>query len=96
MGLVYHHYLEDKTRFRFRAPLPRREARPTLKKGETVAVRRLAPEGACSSGMPVLFPAPDFAFSLEEIGADCATLYRGTINSTSVNAPVSTRPRSER
>ena len=52
MGWDY--YLEDKIRFPFQAKCIAAKVVSPLRKGETVEVRRMAPEDACSSDMLVL------------------------------------------
>jgi hypothetical protein len=47
-------YLDDKIRFPFHAKCLVAKAISPLRKGETVEVRRMAPEDACSSDMLVL------------------------------------------
>lgn len=53
-ALGWYYYLENKIRFPFRARCTVTKAVSPLRKGETVEVRRLAPEDSCSSGMLVL------------------------------------------
>jgi hypothetical protein len=53
-ALGWYYYLENKIRFPFRARCTVTKAVSPLRKGETVEVRRLAPEDACSSEMLVL------------------------------------------
>ena len=53
-GMGWYYYLEDKLRFPFQAKcIVSKEVSP-LRKGETVEVRGMAPEEACSSDMLVL------------------------------------------
>ena len=53
-ALGWYYYLENKVRFPFRARFTVTKAVSPLRKGETVEVRRLAPEDSCSSDMLVL------------------------------------------
>ena len=53
-ALGWYYYLENKIRFPFQAKCTVAKTVSPLRKGETVEVRRLAPEDACSSGMLVL------------------------------------------
>ncbi|MBZ5564534.1 MAG: calcium-binding protein [Acidobacteriia bacterium] len=53
-ALGWYYYLENKIRFPFRARCTVTKAVSPLRKGETVEVRRLAPEDSCSSDMLVL------------------------------------------
>ncbi len=53
-ALGWYYYLENKIRFPFQAKCIRAMAVSPLLKGETVEVRRLAPEDACTSNMLVL------------------------------------------
>src|SRR5262249_44803371 len=53
-ALGWYYYLENKIRFHFRAKCIVAKAVSPLLKGETVEVRRLAPEDACASDMLVL------------------------------------------
>jgi hypothetical protein len=53
-ALSWYYYLEDKIRFPFQARCIVAKLASPLKKGETVEVRRLAPEDACSADMLVL------------------------------------------
>ena len=52
-ALGWYYYLENKIRFPFQAECIRAKAVSPLRKDETVEVRRLAPEAACSSDMLV-------------------------------------------
>lgn len=52
--LGWYYYLENKIRFPFRAECNVAKAVSPLRKGETVEVRRMAPEHACSTNMLVL------------------------------------------
>ena len=52
MGWYY--YLDDKIRFPFRAKCITPKVVSPLRKGETVEVRRMAPEDVCSADMLVL------------------------------------------
>jgi len=53
-AMGWYYYLDDKIRFPFRAKCIVAKVISPLRKGETVEVRRMAPEGACSSDMLVL------------------------------------------
>lgn len=53
-ALGWYYYLENKIRFPFQAKCIGAKAVSPLLKGETIEVRRLAPEDACSSDMLVL------------------------------------------
>src|SRR6201981_644519 len=53
-AMGWYYYLEDKLRFPFRAKCTVSQVVSPLKKGETVEVLRLAPEGACTGHMLVL------------------------------------------
>lgn len=53
-ALGWYYYLENKIRFPFQAQCIRIAAVSPLRKGETVKVRRLAPEDSCGSDMLVL------------------------------------------
>jgi len=53
-ALGWYYYLENRIRFPFRARCTVTKAVSPLRKGETVEVRRLAPEDSCSSDMLVL------------------------------------------
>ena len=53
-ALGWYYYLENKIRFPFQAKCTVAKTVSPLRKGETVEVRRLAPEDACSSDMLVL------------------------------------------
>ena len=53
-ALGWYYSLENKIRFPFQAQCIRAKAVSPLRKGETVEVKRLAPEDACSSDMLVL------------------------------------------
>ena len=52
-AMGWYYYLENKIRFPFQAKCIRTKAVSPLLKGETVEVRRLAPEAACSTDMLV-------------------------------------------
>ena len=52
-ALGWYYYLQNKIRFPFQAQCIRAKAVSPLRKGETVEVRRLAPETACSTDMLV-------------------------------------------
>lgn len=53
-ALGWYYYLENKIHFPFQAQCIRPKAVSPLLKGETVEVRRLAPEDACTADMLVL------------------------------------------
>jgi hypothetical protein len=53
-AMGWYYYLESKIRFPFRARCIGSTALSPLKKGESVDVRRLAPEEACASDMHVV------------------------------------------
>jgi hypothetical protein len=53
-AMGWYYYLEDKLRFPFQAKCIVSKVISPLRKGETVEVRRMAPEEACSSDMFVL------------------------------------------
>ena len=53
-AMGWYYYLEEKTRFPFRAKCIVAKVVSPLRKGEAVEVKRLAPEDACSSDMLVL------------------------------------------
>jgi hypothetical protein len=53
-AMGWYYYLEDKLRFPFQAKCIVSKVVSPLRKGETVEVRRMAPEEACSSDMFVL------------------------------------------
>ena len=53
-AMSWYYYLENKIRFPFQAKCIVTKLVSPLKKGETVEVRRLAPEDACSTDMLVL------------------------------------------
>jgi hypothetical protein len=53
-ALGWYYYLENKIRFPFQARCIMAKAVSPLLKGETIEVRRLAPEDACASDMLVL------------------------------------------
>jgi hypothetical protein len=52
-AMGWYYYLESKIQFPFRARCVASKAASPLRKGETVEVRRLAPEDACESDMLV-------------------------------------------
>ena len=52
-ALGWYYYLENKIRFPFQARCTVTKAVSPLRKGDTVEVRRLAPEDACSTDMLV-------------------------------------------
>jgi hypothetical protein len=54
-AMGWYYYLEGKLRFPFQAQCIASKVVSPLRKGETVEVRRLAPEDACSKDMLVLF-----------------------------------------
>jgi hypothetical protein len=53
-ALGWYYYLENKLRFPFQAKCIASKVVSPLRKGESVEVRRMAPEDACSSDMLVL------------------------------------------
>jgi hypothetical protein len=53
-AMGWYYYLEGKMRFPFQARCIASKAASPLKKGDTVEVRRMAPEQACSTDMLVL------------------------------------------
>ena len=53
-AMGWYYYLENKIRFPFQARCMTSQMVSPLRKGETVEVRRMAPEDACSSDMLVL------------------------------------------
>ena len=53
-AMGWYYYLDDKIRFPFQAKCIVAKVISPLRKGETVEVRRMAPEDACSSDMFVL------------------------------------------
>lgn len=53
-AMGWYYYLEDKLRFPFQARCIASKVASPLRKGETVEVRRMAPENACSTDMLVL------------------------------------------
>jgi hypothetical protein len=53
-ALGWYYYLENRVRFPFQARCTVTKAFSPLRKGETVEVRRMAPEDACSADMLVL------------------------------------------
>ncbi len=53
-AMGWYYYLEGKIRFPFQAQCVRAKTISPLLKGETVQVRRMAPEDACSADMLVL------------------------------------------
>jgi hypothetical protein len=53
-ALGWYYHLDNKIRFPFQAQCIRVTATSPLRKGETVEVRRLAPEDSCDSDMLVL------------------------------------------
>lgn len=53
-AMSWYYYLEDKLRFPFRAQCTASRVTSPLRKGESVEVRRMAPEDACSGEMLVL------------------------------------------
>ena len=52
--MSWYYYLEDKIHFPFRAKWTASRVTSPLRKGESVEVRRMAPEDACSGEMLVL------------------------------------------
>ena len=53
-AMGWYYYLDNKIRFPFRAECTRSKTVSPLRKGETVEVRRMAPEDACTSDMFVV------------------------------------------
>jgi hypothetical protein len=53
-AMGWYYYLDDKIRFPFHAKCIAAKVVSPLRKGETVEVRRMAPEDACSADMLVL------------------------------------------
>jgi len=53
-AMGWYYYLENKLRFPFQAKCIAAKAVSPLRKGETVEVRRMAPEDACTGDMLVL------------------------------------------
>jgi hypothetical protein len=53
-AMSWYYYLEDKIHFPFRAKCTASRVTSPLRKGESVEVRRMAPEDACSGEMLVL------------------------------------------
>ena len=53
-AMSWYYYLEDKIRFPFQARCVASKVVSPLRKGESVEVRRMAPEDACASDMLVL------------------------------------------
>ncbi len=53
-AMGWYYYLENKMRFPFQARCTASNAVSPLRKGETVEVRRMAPEDACASDMLML------------------------------------------
>jgi len=53
-AMGWYYYLESKLRFPFQAKCVASKVTSPLRKGETVEVRRMAPEDACSTDMLVL------------------------------------------
>ncbi|MGC2635791.1 MAG: calcium-binding protein [Acidobacteriaceae bacterium] len=53
-AMNWYYYLEDKIHFPFRAKCTASRVTSPLRKGESVEVRRMAPEDACSGEMLVL------------------------------------------
>jgi hypothetical protein len=70
-ALGWYYYLENKIRFPFQAKCTVAKAVSPLRKGETVEVQRLAPEGACVSNMLVLisWQGRKMAFPLSQLTA---------------------------
>lgn len=78
-AMGWYYYLEDKIRFPFRAQCIVAKAVSPLLKGETVEVRRMAPEEACSGDMLVLilWHGRNVAVPLSQaipVGADKSTV----------------------
>jgi hypothetical protein len=53
-AMSWYYYLDDKIRFPFQAKCIASKVVTLLRKGDTVEVRRMAPEDACSADMLVL------------------------------------------
>ena len=53
-AMSWYYYLDDKIRFPFQAKCIASKVVSPLRKGDTVEVRRMAPEDACSADMLVL------------------------------------------
>lgn len=53
-AMSWYYYLDDKIRFPFQAECIAPKVVSPLRKGDTVEVRRMAPEDACSADMLVL------------------------------------------
>jgi len=68
-AMGWYYYLEDKMRFPFRARCIVSKVVSPLRKGETVEVRRMAPEEACSNDMLVLirWQGRDMAVPLSQL-----------------------------
>ena len=78
-AMGWYYYLEDKIRFPFQARCIASKVVSPLKKGESVEVRRMAPEDACASDMLVLirWQGRNMAVPLSQltpIGADESTV----------------------
>ena len=78
-AMGWYYYLEDKIRFPFQARCITSKVVSPLKKGESVEVRRMAPEDACATDMLVLirWQGRNMAVPLSQlspIGADESTL----------------------
>jgi hypothetical protein len=67
----WYYYLDGKMRFPFQARCVVTRVVPPLRRGETVEVRRMAPEQACSSDMLVLirWQGRNLAVSLSQLAA---------------------------
>lgn len=53
-AMSWYYYLEDKLRFPFRAQCATSVPTSPLRKGDTVEIRKMAPEGSCASDMLVM------------------------------------------
>jgi hypothetical protein len=70
-AMGWYYYLESKLRFPFQAKCVVSKVTSPLRKGETVEVRRMAPEDACSTDMFVLirWQARSLAVPLSQLTA---------------------------
>ena len=70
-AMGWYYYLEAKLRFPFQARCISAKVVSPLRKGETVEVRRMAPEDACASDMLVLirWQGRDLAVPLSQLSA---------------------------
>lgn len=53
-AMGWYYYLEEKIRFPFQAQCIASRPTSPLRKGESVAIRKMAPEDSCSSGILVM------------------------------------------